>query len=60
MYYDNIMGMIGKDVEVMAGGMAYRGKLIEISETEVFLQGDMGWMQLGIETVTSIHPVERD
>jgi hypothetical protein len=57
MYYHNIMDMIGKEVEVMSSGMAYRGRLIEISETEVFLQGELGWVQLAIETVTDITPV---
>lgn len=57
MYYHNIMDMIGKEVEVMSSGMAYRGRLIEISETEVFLQGELGWVQLSIETVTDITPV---
>ncbi len=58
MYYNNVMGLIGKQVEVMANGMAYHGRLIEVSETEVFLQGEMGWIQLSVEQVTEINPVE--
>jgi hypothetical protein len=40
MYTSNLMELIGKEVEVMSDGMLYRGRLIEVSETEVFLQGD--------------------
>lgn len=58
MYYNNVMGLIGKQVEVVSGGMVYRGRLVEVSETEVFLQGELGWMQLSVETVTEINPVE--
>lgn len=60
MYFHNIMDMVGKQVEVMSSGMAYRGRLIEISETEVFLQGELGWIQLGIESVTGITPVTEE
>ena len=56
MYTDNLMGMIGQEVEVESDGMTYRGTLIEVSETDVFLQSDMGWIQLSVETVKNIRP----
>jgi hypothetical protein len=56
MYTDSIMGLVGKDVEVVADGMLYRGRLIEVSETDVFLQSDLGWIQLQVELVTEIRP----
>lgn len=54
MYSDNLMAMIGKDVEVEAGGMLYQGRLVEVSDSEVFLQGTMGWIQIAVETVTRV------
>jgi hypothetical protein len=58
MYNNNLMNLIGKKVEVTSGGIAYRGRLIEVSESEVFLQGELGWIQLSVETVTEIKSVE--
>lgn len=58
MYTDNLYSMIGREVEVECDGMTYRGTLIEVSETEVFLQSDVGWIQLSVETVSSIKPRE--
>ena len=54
MYNCDLMGLIGKEVEVWAGGMLYRGRLIEVSETDVFIQGELGWIQLSVEGVTEI------
>jgi hypothetical protein len=56
MYTGNLPELIGKEVEVIADGLLYRGRLIEISETEVFLQSDLGWIQLQVELVTEIKP----
>ncbi|HLB25185.1 MAG TPA: hypothetical protein VJM83_02530 [Nitrospirota bacterium] len=56
MYTDNLATMIGKEVVVTASGMIYRGRLVEVSETEVFLQGQLGWIQLRVEDVTEIKP----
>ena len=56
MYTSNLMGLIGQEVEVMSDGMLYRGRLIEVSESEVFLQGELGWIQLSVEKVTEIRP----
>ncbi len=59
MYTSNLIDLIGKEVEVMASGMLYRGRLIEVSETEVFLQSELGWIQLQVENVTEIRPKDR-
>ncbi|MBI5191299.1 MAG: hypothetical protein HZA22_11600 [Nitrospirae bacterium] len=58
MYTDNLAAMIGQAVEVESDGMTYRGTLVEVSETDVFLQSDVGWIQLSVETVRSIKPRE--
>jgi len=56
MYTGNLVELIGKEVEVVADGLLYRGRLIEVSETEVFLQSELGWIQLQVELVTEIKP----
>jgi len=56
MYTGSLMGLIGQEVEVMSDGMLYRGRLIEVSETDVFLQSELGWIQLSVEKVTEIRP----
>ena len=56
MYTNNLMALIGSEVEVTAGGMVYFGRLIEVSETDVFLQGELGWVQVPVEKVTEIKP----
>ena len=56
MYTGSLTGLIGQEVEVMSDGMLYRGRLIEVSETDVFLQGELGWVQLSVEKVTEIRP----
>lgn len=38
--------LLGKDVEVAAHGIVYRGRLIEIGMEEVYLKGDTGWITL--------------
>ncbi len=50
----DIQSMIGKEVEVIANGMTYRGVLIEVSDTEVHLKSTMQWMSLPVSGVSSI------
>ncbi len=38
--------LIGKEVEVVANGIVYRGRLIEVGIEEVYLKGDTGWITL--------------
>jgi hypothetical protein len=56
MYGDPLARLIGHEVVAVANGISYRGRLIEVSETEVFIQGEMGWMQLKVDDVTEIRP----
>ncbi len=56
MYTGNLAALIGQEVEVTSDGMLYRGRLIEVSETDVFLQSELGWIQLSVEKVTDIRP----
>jgi hypothetical protein len=55
--------MIGKEVEVIANGMTYRGVLIEVSDTEVHLKSTMQWMSLpasGVSSVKLAGEIKRD
>ena len=45
---------LGKDVEVLALETTYKGKLIEIGETEVYLQAESGWIVIPVEKIISI------
>jgi hypothetical protein len=46
--------LIGKNVEVVANGVVYRGRLIEIGMEEVYLKGDTGWITVMTTDVDSI------
>jgi len=54
-----IQSMIGKEVEVTANGMKYRGVLIEVSDTEVHIKTQLQWMALPVSSVTDVKPVQR-
>jgi len=60
MYFYDINAMVNKEVVVVANGIEYRGKLVEVTETEVSLQGALGWMSVPVESVTSMNLVEED
>jgi len=51
--------MIGKEVEVIANGMVYKGVLIEVSESEVHLKGQLQWITLPVSSVSEIKPAEQ-
>jgi len=44
--------LIGKEVEVRSADTVYKGILIEIGETEIYLMSDNGW--IGAAVVRSI------
>ena len=48
------MEMIGKEVEVIANGMAYRGKLIEVSDVAVHIQSQLQYISLPARDVTDV------
>ncbi len=55
----DIREMIGKEVEVFAQGISYRGTLIEVSDTEVHLRTLLQWLTLPASAVGDIRTVER-
>ncbi|MBI5142165.1 MAG: hypothetical protein HZA20_08260 [Nitrospirae bacterium] len=50
--------LIGNNVEVIADGMVYRGRLIEIGETDLHLETDGGWLTIPVERVSSVELAE--
>jgi hypothetical protein len=59
-----IRELLGRNVEVVANGIIYRGRLIEVGEEEVYLKGDAGWITLMTANVDDIResrpPKKRD
>ncbi|NOZ26113.1 MAG: hypothetical protein GXO94_08520 [Nitrospirae bacterium] len=49
-----MMELIGKKVVVEANGIIYRGRLVEIGETEVHLETELGWVTLQTDHVIDI------
>lgn len=49
-----IRELLGKNVEVIANGIIYRGRLIEVGMEEVYLKGDAGWITLMTADVDDI------
>lgn len=50
----DIQSMIGKEVEVIANGMVYRGFLIEVSDVDVHIRTSMQWVSLPASSVSAI------
>jgi CRISPR/Cas system endoribonuclease Cas6 (RAMP superfamily) len=55
----DIIEMTGKEVEVIANGISYKGVLIEVSETEVHIKGMLGYISLQTSAVTDVRPAEK-
>jgi hypothetical protein len=54
MMKDEIESCRGQNVEVMANGILYKGKLIGASEESLTLQTLLQWVELPMEQVSSI------
>lgn len=52
--------LVGKDVEVLALETTYKGKLIEIGETEVYILAESGWIAIPVEKIISIKEKEEE
>jgi hypothetical protein len=50
----DVQEMIGKEVEVVSNGMVYRGKLIEVSDTEVHIKSQLQYVSLPASSVTEV------
>ncbi len=54
----DMQDMIGKEVEVTANGISYRGELVEITDNEVTLKTLMQWISLPMSSVNIIKLAE--
>jgi len=52
--------LLQKDVVVRASGVTYRGRLIEVSDSEVLLRSDSGWVSIQMNRVSSIRGADDD
>jgi hypothetical protein len=55
----DIQDMIGKEVEVIANGISYRGELVEITDSAVNLKTLMQWISLPVSAVNTIELAEQ-
>ena len=51
--------MIGKEVEILANGVSYKGTLIEVSDAEVHLKTMLQWIALPASSVGQIRLLEK-
>lgn len=51
---DDLIKLVGKWVMVEADGIIYRGELIEITEEEINLKGEGGWITIPMDKVSSV------
>ena len=50
--------LLGKCVEVIANDITYTGNLVEIGETDVYLEGESGWIVIPVDRIVSIRKKE--
>jgi len=49
-----MIDLTGKVVEVFANGITYCGRLVEISDKELCLESESGWIVIPIDSVQSV------
>lgn len=54
-----MIDLLGKYVEVIANGITYTGKLVEIGEEDVYLEAESGWVVIPVERVAVIREREK-
>lgn len=50
--------LIGKQVEVITADIMYRGILVEIGESEIYLQAEEGWVIVPVDRVVDVRAAE--
>jgi len=50
--------LTGKTVEIEANGITYRGRLVEINETETHLETETGWVVILNDQIAGMREVE--
>jgi len=50
----DIQSMMGKEVEVIANGVSYRGVLMEVTDNEISLKSLMQWISLPVSAINTV------
>jgi len=50
--------LTGREVVVLTSETTYRGKFIELSENELYLQAEDGWIVIPVEKIAEIKEAE--
>ncbi len=53
-----MIDLVGKIVDVETPDIIYTGKLIEISELEVYLESESGWIVIPVDRIVLIREKE--
>ncbi|MCE5194119.1 MAG: hypothetical protein LLF28_01490 [Nitrospiraceae bacterium] len=46
--------LIGKIVDVISAETKYTGRLIEVNETDVYIETEAGWLMIPVENIIDI------
>lgn len=52
----DIQSMLGREVELYANGIIYRGELVDVSDESIFLKTPAQWIELPLSAVGSVRP----
>ncbi len=55
-----MLDLIDKIVEVGTGDTLYTGRLVEVNESELYLESETGWIVVPVENVAFVREKERD
>jgi len=50
--------LVGREVVVIADGITYRGRLVEMGEEDLHLESSSGWITLPVERISRVEPTE--
>jgi hypothetical protein len=50
--------LIGKEVEIITMDVVYKGILVEVGETNVYLRSESGWVTIPVANIAEIRVAE--
>jgi hypothetical protein len=56
-FRDRLLALKGSLVDVMANGLRYRGTLVGADEEEIYLRGEMRYIVIALDRVSSVQAV---
>jgi hypothetical protein len=57
-YRDRLLAMKDRVVDVLSNGLRYRGVLVGADEEELYLRGEVRWIVLPLDRITSVNEVK--